>query len=199
MSKISLDIALLPSDDVMEMCIDLANKAYERRETPFPKSKTERAPHISVLMGCMEENDFKKAAEKTKEVLRNFKPLNLELIGVIEEVILVSKTDEIVKLQNQLIKHVDPLLTHDCALESLLEEEDYEFTEDSKLYANTYLQDSTFENFIPHITTHNPQMEKENLNFPIKFTADRMVICHMGDRGTCKKILREYNLRKSAF
>lgn len=193
MSKIALDIALLPPNEVLDICLNLSNKAFERGEIKFKKSKTERIPHISILMGCFNDTDLKNLFSEVKNISLNQKIIELEIVKNNTYSLQIKKTIEIENLQKKLINNLSKYFKQNCDFESLLENPDYIFDERSKVWVNTYIEDSTGKNFDPHITIHG--QTSEELILPIKFTAKRLVVCHMGDIGTCRKILYETTLQ----
>ncbi len=190
MSKIPIDIVILPPDDIMDICIDLSKKAHERGENKFLRSKTDRLPHISLLMGYLHEENKTKAIKSLKDAIRDLKPIPLSIISQNQKGGLdIEKTKELIDLQNTLIEKINHLFHQDCELTDLLEEK---LSENSRLWVNNFIETSTGEKFCPHITTHN--RKKEDIKLPIEFLADRIAMCHMGDEGTCRKILSETNL-----
>lgn len=193
MSKLALDIVLLPPDEVMDVCIELSNKAFKRGEAKFKKSKTERIPHISVLMGCAESSDYKKIYLAVEKIAKNQKPLELEIIKNNTYSLHTNRSAELKKLQKKLINNISKYFSQDCDFKSLLEDKNYIFDEKSRVWVNTYITDSAYEKYNPHITIHAQTTEK--INLPTKFITNRLAVCHMGDRGTCRKILFEIKLK----
>ena len=193
MKKIPIDIVLLPPDDIMDLCINLSERAYHRGENQFLRSKTDRLPHISIMMGCLHEEDKNEVINLLETVLKDLTPLQLILTSQNTNGGLdIKKTKELTGLQEKLIENINPLLHQDCELTDLLEDE---FDKTSRLWVNDFVEISTGEKFNPHITTHNTR--EENIKLPINFLANRVALCHMGDHGTCKKILWETNLKNN--
>jgi hypothetical protein len=55
-----------------------------------------------------------------------------------------------------------------------------------------YPENSSFENFFPHITIGYGQME--NISSPIEFTASALALCHLGNHCTCRDVLISIDL-----
>ena len=97
---------------------------------------------------------------------------------------------EIIK---KLIKELKHLLSYDIKDEMFFKEESEEIDEMSKYWVKTYEDKKEYH---PHISLKcfEPSFDKEI--FPIDFLASRIAICHLGRKGTCRKILFETKLKE---
>ena len=69
---------------------------------------------------------------------------------------------------------------------------DEKFSEVSKFWIENYRKNhSDPNNYHPHISLKCRKAEYKN--FPIKFTASKLAICHLGNYCSCRKILSSVN------
>ena len=78
MSKIAIAIALLPPDDVMDICVDLCNTYRDSSGSP-PLNNTGNLPHISLFFGTIEENQLENLYTKIEDIIKDFKPIETSL------------------------------------------------------------------------------------------------------------------------
>ncbi len=79
MSKIAIDIVLLPPDDVMDICIDLCKKFPDYNNDRVSLNKINNLPHASLFMGIIEENEIDKIINKIESITKEYKSLNLTI------------------------------------------------------------------------------------------------------------------------
>lgn len=201
MTKIAIDIAIIPPEEIMDKIIAINKKEAERGNARGPLAKDDFYPHISLAMGTIKEEDFEKVKEIFAKILENQNPLNIELTeldyatksdGSKTYGMRAKKTNEIQKLHEELMNNLLPYFSFDATLEELYKKEN----EDTKppSHVNTYHEKSSFENFDPHLTLRCKEVEFNE--FPIIFTASTIAICHVGTETTCRKILFQTTLNK---
>lgn len=191
MSKLAIDIVLLPPDEVMDVCIKINPNL----------NKIDRIPHISLLMGVTTENEIENIKEKIKKIA-NTAPLKLEIPelvffqrpdGTTNCYFKIKKDDNIQSLHETIIEQVSPELLYDASLEMFYKDKNETLDQLSTFWVNKFLKEFSLENFNPHITLKTSQAEYNNL--PIKFTTTRLAICQLGNYCTCRKILYETSLQ----
>ncbi|MCR4311592.1 MAG: hypothetical protein NUV54_03455 [Candidatus Taylorbacteria bacterium] len=67
MSKIAVDIALLPPEEIMDLAIS-ANKTVTNPRCVFRLNKTDVLPHLSLTQGVMDSKDMVEAKKILEEV-----------------------------------------------------------------------------------------------------------------------------------
>ncbi|HBU07244.1 MAG TPA: hypothetical protein DEB09_04130 [Candidatus Magasanikbacteria bacterium] len=196
MSKIAIDIVLLPPDDIMDICIDINPKL----------NHLDRLPHISILMGVLDDTNIEDVEQTISKI--DFKKLELEISKLVffqrpdnttNCYFKIKRDEEIEILHEKLIKAVSPILSYNASMDMFYKDKDEILNPLSTFWVNKYLDKFSLENFNPHITLKTDRAEYNNL--PIKFTATRLALCQLGDLCTCRKILWETNLKsvKSIF
>ena len=190
--RIPVDIVLLPPDDIMDLSIRLSQRAFDRGENKFIRNKTDRLPHMSLLMGCMDETNLSKITEALKAIASSTAPIDLQMTEQYEGGLRMGITEPINQLRAKLFEHVLPHLSQDCPIESLVEDEGYVFDDNSRIWVNDFMELWGGDGFDLHITTHNNAAE--DIQFPTSFTANQLALCPMGDHGTCRTPLWKTDL-----
>ena len=210
MSKIAVDVVLLPSDEMMDKAIQANAELVERFGSEIVLNKEDCLPHISLAMGCIDERDIasierllETIARERKELIGGLKPtLPLTVTGIRTStnvrgekvsVFEIEKTKELQLLHEKIMKKMVPYFIYDVTSEMLYGDE--QVAETSLLWIKNYPEKASFANFFPHITIGYGQIE--NGPFPIQFTASTLALCHLGNHCTCRKILASTNITPS--
>ena len=72
MSKIAIDIVLLPPEEVMDICIEV-NK--EIKDKLFTLQKKDFIPHNSLCIGIIKEEKLSTVFETIKKLKKELKPI----------------------------------------------------------------------------------------------------------------------------
>ena len=200
MTKIAVDVVLLPLEEMMDKAIE-ANRALLRQcPGKIILDKERCLPHISLAMGCVEEVDVAKIEEILQSVAGSHPPGQLRVIGIQSDTNAGGETVSVLQLKKT--KRLQSL--HEAVMEGLASYFSYDVTADmvlspppaseaTLLWIKDYPEKSSFERFSPHITLGYGQMD--DVSFPTKFTASRLALCHLGNHCTCRKILTCVELR----
>ena len=194
--KKAVDIVLLPPDKIINLAIGLSRRAYEQGESEVMLNNIDRMPHITLLQGCLSEESQGDVVARMQNLSQTFSPLAVEIIKHGQDGLTIRRTGEIVRLHNSIMDQISAVINEFCDYDSMLESKEHAFDWAKTIegyYFNTYIAQSSRDNFHPHITTFNSE-EENDVDLPITFTADRLALCHMGDHGTCRKILFETKL-----
>jgi len=193
MSKIAVDVVLLPSDEMMDKAIRANVELVGKSGSEIVLSKDNCLPHISLAMGCIDERDIA-SIEKVLEQLAKESTLgDLKIAGIHtstnakgEKTSLfeITKTKELQSLHEKVMKKLTPYFSYDVTDDMIYDDEVEETT---LLWIKNYPEQASFANFMPHITIGYGQVE--NGPFPIVFTVSRLALCHLGNHCTCRKIL----------
>ena len=104
-----------------------------------------------------------------------------EAVSVFE----VEKTTQLQLLHEQVMDKLAPYLTGDVTEDMIYGNE--EVAASTLLWIENYRQNSSFENFFPHVTIGYGQTEYQMQ--PATFAASKLALCHLGNHCTCRKIL----------
>jgi len=173
-------------------------------------------PHISLAMGCIDEEivaDIEKVLQTIAKGPRfaGTKQYSLEQLSVTGIHVGTSSADE--KVSVFRIERTRTLqLLHEEIMASLAPYFSYDVTADmifsppvagesTLLWIKNYPDRSSFENFFPHITIGYGEISDYSFgsrkagSLPIKFTASKLALCHLGNHCTCRKILASAELK----
>jgi len=199
MSRIAIDVVLLPSDEMTEKAIRANAELVEKFASDIVLNKKSCLPHISLAMGCINKEDVESIG-RLLGVAAKERPLGeLAVIGIRTStnargektsVFEVEKTKQIQALHEEIVKKVTPYFSGDVTSEMIYGDE--EIAETTLQWIKNYLQKASFGNFFPHITIGFGQIESEA--FPITFTASKLALCHLGNHCTCREILTSVDL-----
>lgn len=200
MSKIATDIVLLPPKEIMRICVRLNHAKNAESFQTF--NLNNNLPHISLAMGVLNTADLNKAKENLEKISKNFSPLKLELTKIHSHAtpdnkksydFRVSITDELQKLHNQIVSDYAAILSHDIvSLDMFYSDKNEPLDEISCYWVKNY-PNKAFENFSAHISLKCRNVSYR-LDMPIKFKADEIALCHIGNFCTCRKILSSVKL-----
>ena len=76
--KIALDIVLLLPKEIKDICIQMDRGSKRSKEVSFENGYE---PHLTLAMGCVKMSDVSEISNKVAEVIGNFKPVELSIIG----------------------------------------------------------------------------------------------------------------------
>ena len=188
--KLAIDIALLPPEEIMDKAIEINKKLVD---DPTILNKENCLPHITLCMGVLKEEDLPKVKEILQEISDNYSKLSLKISRINEEhsAFDIEKTEELQKLHETIVNQLAPILTYDATTEICFSPPPV--VERTLFWINNYKENSSFEKFYPHITLGVQKIEGKELSVP--FQASRLVLCHLGNYCTCRKILFETELK----
>jgi 2'-5' RNA ligase len=194
MSKLAIDIVLLPSDPMTDKTIEVNSQLVRRFGEKIVFNKENCFPHISLCMGVLEEKNIPAVAKILTKIGKRFSPLNLtaanlsshldskgEMISDFE----IKVTQELQLLHETIMKETSLLLTRETSAGMLAPPPP--FSEGTFQWIKNYPEKSSFKNFRPHITAGFG--EAEHVKLQIKFTASELALCHIGNHCTCRNLL----------
>ena len=188
MTKIAFDVALLPPEKVMDAAITL-NQKYGPM---FNLNKKDRLPHITLSQAVMDKTDLDKAIPKLGEIAGRFHPLRLkaEIVNEPATFLRVVMTKPLKELHEAVMDELEELVSYDVKAEFFLDDA---VRESSINYVHNFRTDAAFESFDPHISIAvEQQIDDKHTQ---SFTTDHLVLCHLGNYNTCRKILWETRLK----
>jgi len=201
MSKIAIDVVLLPDDKMTEKVIEISAKQSNNYNGKILLNKNNCLPHISLAMGVISQEDIFKIVKILERISLQFKIFNLEAdeytfpsipSGEIVSNFSVKKTDELQSLHEIIIKEIKTFFSYDITVDMMYSPPKVE--ELSLYWIKNFLKNSSYDKFRPHITIGFGK--EKNIDTPIKFSAPALALCHLGNYCTCRKILHLIKLIK---
>lgn len=198
MRKKAVDVVLLPDEAVTNKAIKANAELVEKFGSEIVLNKENCLPHISLAMGCIDPGNVG-PVEKILQQIADRCPLGDLTIGGVQtsgsegkavSVFEVEKNARLQLLHETVLAELQPFLTPDVNADMIYGPG--EVTESTLEWIKNYREKSSFENFFPHITIGYGQMK--NLPSPMRFTASKLALCHLGNHCTCRKIIVSINL-----
>lgn len=191
MKKLAIDIVLLPPDEIMAQAIAV-NQKLNTQEIDFKAA--DMHPHITLLMGCLEETRVSETAALLQELAEEVEPFSLRIKKITNNGSVsfeIEKTDSLQDLHEMLSLKTAPVLSYDATAAMFYAPEEVE--ENAVTYVNRFRQEASHENYWPHITLGFGDHPTETID--LSFSADRLALFHLGKHCTCRKLLREVEIK----
>lgn len=195
MTKIAIDVILLPSEEMVDKAIEINKELLRSFENKIILDKQKCLPHISLCMGCIEKEKISEVKEILEDIAKEFSTFNLTAEGIKTDVIPTGKKvselhikniEALQKLHETVMRRLWKYLNYDVKIPMLYNPPEVEEITLYwiKNYAKKYDDPSTF---YPHITVGFGETNK--FKFPIEFTASKLAICQLGNYCTCRKVI----------
>ncbi|UUX92327.1 2'-5' RNA ligase family protein [Methanoplanus endosymbiosus] len=200
--NIAIDIVLLPPDEISERIIHYNQRLTENSgDRSIQLNPDDCLPHISLLMGGISYDDIEPLKEAISVFSGRFLPYSASFSGfaVIEtdsgtavSGADITRDSNILNLQNEIAASAGKYLKG-VSRDMVYNNRSEEITEFTTGYSGSYLNNSTKDNFSPHITIGHGDISrlKDLPEMPEEFICRRIAICHLGNHCTCRKILAE--------
>lgn len=195
MSKIAIDIVLLPDNKTQDLCWEVNKNIWGKIDF----TNTWKTPHISLLMWLVDEWDLERVQERLTNVSQEYS--KIQLTWRLRKYV-ISNTDEtwysyeldhneqVKIIFEELIARIRPLLGYeDISSENFFEPEQVE--EQSFPWVE-WFKNRTIEEYSSHITLWIWELKWENPSV-VNFSTDTLAIYQLWNYCTCENELFEIN------
>lgn len=198
MSKLAVDVVLLPPEEVMDKAIELNKQLPEALDAGWNLNKENCLPHITVAMGVIQEDAIPKVEKILNEIAKNFKPLSLTIPKVehyeskneVVSGLKVERTYELTQLHREVVEKIHkPLFTFDATVDMFYQPP--KMQELGNYWKSRSPEKNILEKYDPHITLGKGRVD---IDKPFKFIASKLALCHLGKRSTCRNVLYSVDL-----
>ena len=195
MSQIAVDIALLPDTAMTAEAIGANANIVERCSGEIVLDAKTCLPHVSLAMGVIEPSVIEPIRERLKGIANKDPVGELVVTGVVTSLNIrgesvsafaIAKTQTIQSLHEQVMEALEPYGGYDVTEAMIYGTETVAQTTLS--WIRNFREKAAFTAYFPHITIGYGTVEQE-MRFPMRFTAPRLAVCHLGNHCTCRKIL----------
>jgi len=147
-----------------------------------------------LAMGCIDEKDSVEIGQTLASIAKQYPPGELRVIGLNiatnpsgEKIsaLVIERTKTIQSLHEEIMRRLAPYFSYDVTADMVFGSGQVSPT--SLQWIKNYPEKSSLKHFLPHITIGYGQLE--NAIPAMKFTASRLVLCHLSNHCTCRKIL----------
>lgn len=203
MGKVAIDVVILPSEQVMDASVLHNKKLAKNTKQEIILDKETCIPHISLSMGVIDEKNVKEINKALHDLASHFNPLSLKANKIKTKGatntksvswLVIEKTDKLQSLHNLIMTKMSSFWSHGVKPSMFVKVNGQEINTTSMKWVENYVEQSAFERFEPHITLGFGKAGK--LEKPLSFTATRLVLAHLGNNCTVRKVLAEYTLGK---
>lgn len=184
----------------MDLALEWNQILCKARPANIALGKLQYLPHISIVMGCIQEDRLGQANELLQSTAAEHSALALQVPAIRtvasasgNSVIAldIAHTEGLAALHGSIVAAFRPLLTQDADEASI--NDIPPISSDAIAWINHYIPDQCFDHFWPHITLGFG--DPPPTFHPISFQGSRLAICHLGNYCTCRTILAEANLK----
>ncbi len=195
MAKIVVDVVLLPSETIADTTVEANRRLSDRRIT---LSKESCLPHISLAMGCIEQENICRIEGILSEIAEQFAADPLRIAGIHlgtnslgERVssLQIERTKAIQSLHEELMQKLKPYVGYDVTADMLLTPP---ISESTLRWITEFPNKSAYANFFPHITIGYGEIGV--FSFPAEFSVSKLALCRMGNHCTCCEVLNYWAL-----
>ena len=200
MSRIAVDVVLLPDETMTDRAVEINAELVKTFGAEIVLNKVNCLPHISLAMGCIEEKDIASVEKILEAIAGETPPGHLKVLGIRNSgnskgetvsVFEVVRTSQLQRLHENVMEKLAPYLSSEVTADMIYGNE--EVAESTLMWIENYRQNSSFENFFPHITIGYGRTQYQMQ--PDTFAASKLALCHLGNHCTCRKILVSVKLK----
>ncbi len=199
MVKKAVDVVLLPSEEMADKAIEANRELLKQCPNKIILDKKNYLPHISLAMGCIDEEDIADIEKLLEATVRQHSLPELSVIGLHTETnsagekvtaLQIERINVLQSLHEHIMHKLAPYISYDVKADMLLPSS--EVSDSTLLWIKNYSEKSSFGNFSPHITLGYGQIS--DFSFPAKFLVSKLALCHLGNHCTCKEIFASVKL-----
>ena len=192
--KKNVDIVLIPHQDIIDLVLKHNAAGVASGNATIELGKKDRIPHLSLLMGVLDEEHLDGVIDKLEGIAHLTSPVPLHITKEKHSSLVPDKTHEIMSLHERIVADIDPLLTHAGITDYYDEPAGYQFAAPERIlsFVNNFITQYSHDKFWPHITIHAGLSEP--VDFPIHTTATTLALYHLGDYDTCRSLLHSIDL-----
>ena len=189
--KISIDVVLLLPENINSVCKEL-NKTSDKND--YVSFEDGYNPHITLGMGSLLVSDIELFKNDLELVLEDFKMPEITLTSLDSgkyNHFNLEVSENLQKLHNTVFDLITKHSAGKVAMENF-----FEMSEPSTLidWVNNFGENSAYSKYHPHITL-GIGITEIPLDFPITFKPVSVGFFHLGKHGTCKKLIKAFNLK----
>ncbi|UCF15876.1 MAG: hypothetical protein JSW59_00150 [Phycisphaerales bacterium] len=194
MSRIAVDVVLLPSDEVADRAIEANRQLLKQCPNKIVLDRENCLPHISLAMGCINHSDITNIGSILRELTEKHPPAELVSVGIHVginsagekvSVLELETTETLQSLHEEVMRGLQLYFSYDVTADMVHSRP--QACESTLRWIREFPEKSSFQRFFPHITLGYGQLA--DFSIPARFTAQRLALCHLGNHCTCRKIL----------
>ncbi len=198
---VALNIALLVSSDIDALCRRMNTALCAAPFSDFRKPSN--YPHITLAMSVFREKEIP-AIVKEVTPLKPYLPVGFSITELYHKTseqigqeyqLLVEKDEDFDEFHREFMERIRPYFTSVPTTREMIDVDADELWESHTAYWVDGFRNKRPDSYKPHISLKCRHASLDailpNAMLPLKGTAERMVIAHVGNYCSCRKIVKE--------
>lgn len=189
-NKIAIDVVLLPPKNIMEDAIELNKKIIKNSSHEVKLDKKNCVPHISLAIGCVEEENLSNIEEILNEIAKEFLPIKLKISKIKSTSKLssfeIKRTEKLQKLHELIIGKLKSYFSFEANSEMFYTPP--KVNELTFYWMKNFAGTSILEKYSPHITLGYGEIGEKEYS-PKEFISSELAVYQLGNYFTCRKVL----------
>ncbi|UCD04566.1 MAG: 2'-5' RNA ligase family protein [Candidatus Woesearchaeota archaeon] len=204
---IRLNVAFKPPEEVIEKAINLSQEVSKNKEVFFILDGIQFHPHITIYSPKFPKSNLNKVLEIVEEIAKNTSRVEFQVknIRVYKRFISVNfnYSLDVKSLHEEIVAKLNPL-REGCIRKEYEEGSDYhmKFSSEQKENIKKYGYPESMNLYKPHLTIIRLKEESlagevvKSIKWDIpQFIVDKIAVYEMGEHGTCRALVKEFNLK----
>ena len=203
MESIAVDVVLLPAPAVTDLAIKANKRLLQQCPDKIVLGKETCLPHISLAMGCIARENVESISQAFPSIAAANPIDKLRVAGIFVAAnatgqsvssIVLERSRALRSLHEEIMAKLEPYVHYAVTAEMLVNPD--EIQQSTLSWIRTYRDNSSFDNFFPHITLGYGWLDEFPL--PSEITPSKLALCHLGSHCTCRNVLAEMELPVNA-
>ena len=202
MKQLSIDVVLLPPQEVIEWALQWNTRLLEVYPDRIRMGRESGVPHISLAMACIADTELPEAEKRFAAIAADTHLLNLHIPGI--KIVHNAAGEPISSfdirpdpplrsLHERVVGGLSGLVCGPATRDSLHHPHPGGVSPSTLQWISDYLTRHSFDAFWPHITLGYGQLDED---FPAcDFSTSRLAVFHLGNHCTCQDLLLEFELK----
>lgn len=192
----AIDIVLIPPQEIYDLSLKLSTSLNQGIKPVIQLDDT-HLPHITLVQLYIRDDRMGELIERINKVAGMIKPLSLKMIG------LSTDSNNTAGIEINLSSNLNELYGNMLTLTEDFEEknanEGFVLDPGETARPGTISWVANYRNkskYNPHISLAKDSVVEMPVIEEREFIADRLLICQLGNFCTCRKIIKEWKLKK---
>ncbi|HLC77739.1 MAG TPA: hypothetical protein VJH92_01295 [Candidatus Nanoarchaeia archaeon] len=204
MDKIAVGLVLIPPENILDLCIKINERAFESGRGRFRLARDDYIPHITLAMDCISRGHFDEVVSDMSQTIKFQRAVYLEAREIElytrgdgnRSFLKLNIPDDLRALHEKSLEILVPYSVNCDSADCLLEGDKTGMTDFTRKTINGFPTLYARERYNPHITLgcYDADQFSQDIQFPIPFEANRLVLAHLGNNCTVRKVLFETKL-----
>jgi len=204
MGKIAVGLVLIPPENILDLCIKVNERAFENGRGRFRLGRVDYIPHTTLAINCVHRASLDGVISDVSQIIKSQRAVYLEAREIEfyaredgkRSFLKLDIPDELRILHEIYLEALSSYSVNCDSADCLLEGDKTGMTDSTRKTVNGFATLYAREKYNPHITLgcYDADQFTQDIQFPIHFEANRLVLAHLGNNCTVRKVLFETRL-----